>query len=500
MQTAWVLDRILDRCHRGLIAAAAIGLVWGCLAGTANAATPAKRGSEKASTPVVKKLVLPDEMFRETETPLNLGSDVPAGHESAAGKSARHVRRVAAEETRSSTAKPVSHEPATPPRPLDATGRPISEASPVAEPGTAAVESPRWVLRTVRYRGGATVRGADTEEPVAVGRAAIPVSMTQQPPPAPPEEGSAPAIPSVTPPATSAATPPASTVADAEKLGDAAESNNLQFLRTQAVLLDPGQWQFDYGLTYSVLDNHFPTAIVDGGGDIVGVADTRLRQRQLIMPLAFRYGLSESIQLFTNLPVGWANTEVSFGGLEFDSNVGGLGDIEAGASVLLKSATEPYAADIIATLSFSAPTGNASLPSSALEPSDSMGEGYWSLSQSFLFVHTIDPVVVFYGVGYRHRFDNTFENDIHADPGEEFNYQLGTGFAVNPWITLSGSVLGAYLTDLEINGHEIDGSDRDPIRLRLSLTAAKGCCIIEPFAEVGMTEDAASRVGVVFTY
>ncbi|MGE3313742.1 MAG: transporter [Planctomycetaceae bacterium] len=502
MQTAaWVkAGRILDNCQRGLIAAAAIGLVWGSTTTSAQAADPAKRRPAKPRSQVAKKLVVPDELFSETEPPLALQSAVPAGGQAAANP-AGSVRRAAAEETRSSVATPVSHESTAAPRKFQATAeRPISAVPTVTESAPATEESPRWVLRTVRYRGGATVEEEVLPPRQPLGRVMIPTSMTQLPPPAPPEEGSVPATPSATPPANTGATPPAATVAEAEKLGDAAESNNLQFLRTQAVLLEPGQWQFDWGLTYSVLDNHFPTAIVDGGGDVVGVTDTRVRQRQLIVPLALRYGWSESIQLFTNLPVGWANTEVSLGGIDEDSNVGGLGDIEAGASVLLKSATEPYGADIIATLSFSAPTGDATLPASALDPADTMGEGYWSLSQSFLFVHTIDPVVVFYGVGYRHRFDNDFGDDIHADPGEEFNYQLGTGFAVNPWITLSGSVLGAYLTNLEINGHDIEGTDRDPIRLRLSLTAAKGCCIIEPFAEVGMTEDAASRVGVVFTY
>jgi hypothetical protein len=291
----------------------------------------------------------------------------------------------------------------------------------------------------------------------------------------------------------------ASTVAEADKLGSAPESSNLQFLRSEAVLLDPGQWQFDYGLTYSVLDSHFPIALVDGGGDVVGVTDAQVRQRQLIVPLAVRYGCSERLQLFANVPVGWASTEVAYSGIEDESNVGGLGDIDAGASVLIKRASEPYSADIVATISFTSPTGITSLPASILEPSDDMGEGYWGLSESLLFIHTIDPVVLFYGVGYRHRFYADFGR-TRVNPGEEINYQFGAGFAVNPWITLSGAVIGAHLTSIELNNTDIEGSGQDPMRLRLSVTAVKGRHIIEPFAEVQMTEDTPSRVGVVFTY
>ncbi len=289
------------------------------------------------------------------------------------------------------------------------------------------------------------------------------------------------------------------TVAEADKLGSAPESNNLQFLRTAAVLLDPGQCQFDYGLTYSVLDNHFPVALLDGGGDVVGVADARARQRQLIVPFAVRYGYSERIQLFANAPVGWASTEVAYLGNENESNVGGLGDINAGTSVLIKKASEPYSADVVATIAFTAPTGITSFPDSILEPSDGMGAGYWGLSESVLFIHTIDPVVLFYGAGFNHRFDRDFGR-THVDPGEEITYQFGAGFAVNPWITLSGSVLGSHLTSIEINNLDIEGTGRDPMRLRLSVTAVNGRHIIEPFAEVAMTEDSASRVGVVFTY
>jgi len=293
--------------------------------------------------------------------------------------------------------------------------------------------------------------------------------------------------------------PAAGTVAEAEKLGTEPVNNSLQFLRTQAVLLDPGEWQVDFGLTYSVLESDFPTALVDGGGNVVGVVDTRVKQRQLTVPLAFRYGCTKRTQLFANVPVGWANSDVAFADYERESNVGGLGDIEAGISVQLKEATDPYSADVVATLSFTAPTGIASLPDSALDPADNMGEGVWSMSQSLLFIHTIDPVVVFYGLGYRHRFDGDIGN-FYVNPGEEINYQFGTGFAVNPWVTLGGSVIGAHITELKLDDVDLQGSDRDPIHLRMSLTVVKGRCIIEPFAEVPMTNDASSRVGVIFTY
>ncbi len=64
---------------------------------------------------------------------------------------------------------------------------------------------------------------------------------------------------------------------------------------------------------------------------------------------------------------------------------------------------------------------------------------------------------------------------------------------MNDKVTLSSSVIGSYVTDIEINRQRLPNSALEPIVLRLATTIADGDCIKEPLAEVGMTDDAMSR-------
>ena len=285
----------------------------------------------------------------------------------------------------------------------------------------------------------------------------------------------------------------------AEALGTEPVDTSLFFLRRQTVLLEPGKWQFDVGVTYGITEDNIPVAITDAGGTVIGVVGGRLRQRLMLAPLEIRWGFCPRVQLFASVPFGWSNTELSYSTVDEFSNVGGIADINTGASVLLREGTG-YGADIVGTMGLTFPTGNDSFPLFGFTPNSRLGEGFFATSLDFLFVHTFDPVVVFYGLGYRHRFDDEFMGN-NVDPGGQFVYQLGMGFAVNEWITLSGSFLGMSISEDRINGQVVEGSLMEPLRLRFSMTISAPNKIIEPFAEIGMTEDAPSaRFGVLCTY
>jgi len=325
--------------------------------------------------------------------------------------------------------------------------------------------------------------------------ASLPPLADRDPPPSPPSESDA----------------GEESIAEAESLGEEPEDRSLVFLRRETVLLNAGECQVDVGLTYSLTENAFPVALTDDQGQVEAVVGARLRRRLLIIPFEVRYGLTDRTQLFLSAPVGWAGTELAFPEFDEFANVGGVADINLGASFLLKRSCG-YDAEIIGTVAMTFPTGNDAFPIFGFTPDSQLGEGFFALSASLLFIHTFDPVVVFYGGGFRHRFDDTFL-DNEVDPGEQFLYQLGVGFAVNEFITLSSSLLGLYVTENEINGQRVEGSILEPIRLRFSATISndltlagwRRCetrrAIIEPFAEIGMTRDAPSaRFGITWTF
>lgn len=289
-------------------------------------------------------------------------------------------------------------------------------------------------------------------------------------------------------------------VAEAERLGNEPEDYSLQFLRRQTVLLRPGQWQFDIGVWYSVSENDLPV-FVNLPNNQVGVTDARFRNRLLLVPMELRYGLTERHQVFLNVPFGWAGSEFSFFGFDDFDNKGGIGDVRFGISSLLQQGGQGYP-DIVGTLQATAPTGQrGDFPVlTALVPDSRLGEGFWALTGSVLFIHTIDPVILFYGVGMRHRFEREF-NGVEFEAGQEFLYQFGTGFAINPWVTLSGMFIGSYIDENRVNGQRLQGTILEPMRLRFAVTVARGGHIIEPFAEIGMTDDAPrARVGMTVTY
>jgi len=298
-------------------------------------------------------------------------------------------------------------------------------------------------------------------------------------------------------------------------LGEAPKETHteMQFLRRQSVLLDPGEYQIDVTLQYLVDETDFAMAEIDG--DVLTIGEAVRRQRLLLLPIEFRLGVSPVTQVFVNVPFGWSNSEFSFAGTDEFSNTGGIGDVSAG---LVRLLLEGHAAfpDVLGTLSFSAPTGNADLVSSLSTPGSSLGEGFWSVTMGLTFIQTYDPIVLFYGFGYRHRFDAEFEGDVSVEPGEHAYYRFGGGFAVNPRVTLSASFMGSYIGAMKVNGVRVAGDIREPMQVRLAATIVRdGKCksqgkgqgkgrssvrTIEPFIDFGVTEGAIdSVIGISWT-
>lgn len=298
---------------------------------------------------------------------------------------------------------------------------------------------------------------------------------------------------------------PESANPESAKLGEAPEDYSRQFLRQDSVLLKPGEWQFDVGVSYSLFRHDFTRGIVDQpGGPVVDLRDSRLRSRLLLVPLEVRYGVCDGVQAFVNVPFGWSNIEDSFFGYDDFGNEGGLGDITAGLSVVLhRSGGISCDPDVIATLACTAPTGDVSPLQGILEPPNTLlGQGFWFGSWNVLFIHTIDPIVVFYGFGGRHAVSREFQG-FEVRHGDQYMYRGGLGFAVNERVTLSASVIGSYITDPYLDGSRIQGLAMEPIAMRFGATIANYCHrrFWDPFVEIGMTPDAPdARVGMTFTY
>jgi hypothetical protein len=288
-------------------------------------------------------------------------------------------------------------------------------------------------------------------------------------------------------------------VTDQDKFGLPPEDSSHEFLRQESVLLKPCEWQVDVGLNYTIFDRHYTVTLPNSTP-----TDLRLRNRLLVMPVQIRYGLSDRIQLFGAIPVGWTNSELSTVNVgDSTANDGGVGDTNLGFSWLLhKSQGFGYSPDVVATFGVTAPSSKADLYNAILgSPQTVLGQSVWAGSWNVLFIHTIDPVVVFYGIGGWHPTTKEFSG-YNVRPGDQFSYRCGAGFAVNEHVTLSGTLFGYYITESTISGLKVLGTNQEPVYLRFAVTIAQSRQrIVEPFAEIGMTDDAANtRFGVTWTF
>lgn len=291
---------------------------------------------------------------------------------------------------------------------------------------------------------------------------------------------------------------------ETETIGVPPPKEQPQFLRNDSILMEPGDYQWEIGLSYARNLNQSPIGQVLGQTAIVG--NLRRVNRVLQMPIELRLGLTPDLQGSISIPIGLANQEVSIGGAELTDDSFGIGDLSLGLTRLIRQGdlTEP---NVLGFLSISIPTGQASLATSLDDPSIALGRGFYTLTTGLTFTRTFDPLVFFSGFGYQHNFVANFSGVGRLNPGNGGFYRLGVGYAVNSNVSLSTAFTGAFLANAEINDVRLGGTSREPLSLRIAATvvnkqkSVKKARTIEPFVNLGLNEDATDTVlGVSWTY
>jgi len=245
------------------------------------------------------------------------------------------------------------------------------------------------------------------------------------------------------------------------------------FLRGYTVLLHPRQVEvegaFDYQHTQAL------STILTA------------KYRQFQIPLSVRMGLFNGGEGFITVPATYARQELGFVDTIISHKEIGIGDVTAGLNYELarETATRP---DIVASVGLGIPTG-----SKPNEAGLSLGSGHWTATAGVQFIKIVDPVALFGGLSYAHRFQaRYFLNDaVHkVDPGEIAGYNFGFGFAVNENISLSAQVTGSYQSDAKADGVKIFASSTEPASLRSALTYrySRGT-YVEPSVTIGLDDD-----------
>ena len=253
-----------------------------------------------------------------------------------------------------------------------------------------------------------------------------------------------------------------------------AEDIRRVFLRQSSMVLRPGLYEMETGVSYSREEREWSYAVSDV-------------YRQFSFPFTIRAGLFPRVEAFLAMPMAYAYRKISDGTTVRSDDMFGFGDTTGGMSVQLKQRSESWP-DIVGSVSVTAPTGDDRHDSDALL---GLGSGYWKTAATLQFVSISDPLVLFWGFGYSHAFEETFLG-VDTQPGDTISYNGGFAFAVNPDVSLNAQFLGSYIDHTEKDGEVgVTSLSSEPMSLRIGLTRRwKPDDYLEPYVEFGLNDDA----------
>lgn len=265
--------------------------------------------------------------------------------------------------------------------------------------------------------------------------------------------------------------------------------SRLLFLRQSSVLLRPGQFDVEIGLSYRRDEKQ--SFIAELNEDNTFVANDELR-REFESRVSVRLGLMDRVEAFASLPLLYASEEeVRQGGTKSDNDEFGIGDTVFGLKAMLLREKEGRP-EVILNLTGLAPTGDD--PYSGGENVVALGDGHWGVGAGLTLIKSYDPVILFAGLDYLYRFSrNAFNTRI--EPGHQIGYNFGMGFAVNEAVTLSAQLQGNFRSKTEVGGVELEDSELEPISIRFGLTYSLAAGrYLDSFVSFGVSDDAASSV------
>ena len=263
--------------------------------------------------------------------------------------------------------------------------------------------------------------------------------------------------------------------ADAPSAADDALDLRQVLLRQSSITVSPGQWQVEAGLDYSRSVNG-----VSGGGQSVN--------REMEFADELRLGVTDWMEVFAGLPFVYATRDIIDTNGYHSASASGIGDADAGASVLLLKESENLPAAMF-MLDVSIPTGGSPYDH-APNTAASTGAGVTEVRGMFNFVRSSDPLAIYWGLGYEY-FSSATMSGTSIAPGGAVVYRAGMGFSVNRDVSIIAETDGDYQFEPTVGGKTLDGSTTEPVSFRIGLTCRlTGTTYLEPDVTFGVTPEA----------
>jgi len=279
------------------------------------------------------------------------------------------------------------------------------------------------------------------------------------------------------------------------------ERETLEFLRNEAVLVQPQRIETDLSLGYL----HTNQAAGLGNDKLV----------QLIA--AGRFGIVTRLEGFLQVPLLWGQRQINEFQSQVSNELDGLGDVRFGLKYSAIN-ERPWVPNVVLGVAASAPTGKApylpppqqttaasgsgasstSLPLPVGDTRDPLnvqiGTGHWILTGSATALKSYDPIVVFATVNYSHYIPATYYG-VHIVPGDIWELNSGFGFSINDSGTFSTQLFIDYDEKWQFSGNTVPQTQETPISLRLAYThVLTPFNLIEPSVTFGLTRDAVDAI------
>lgn len=249
-----------------------------------------------------------------------------------------------------------------------------------------------------------------------------------------------------------------------ESIGDGGNKQApLTFLTGSSVLLAPGQYELDFGVSYKQSRDSAP---------LPGVGYFQMASysaRQATFDATLRGGLASGLEGWLMVPYTYSSVEqISSNYYVRDQSSRHMGDVSFGLQYQLKEEDAKSPA-VSMTLGVSAPTGEMRYraPDETWQNPLNSGSGHWVVSPGLAFVRSADPAILFGGASVSYAFRRNIDG-YNVQPGWSSSFYFGVGYALNEKLSLGTRFSYTYLSTMEVDGQKIYGSDKDPMSLSMS--------------------------------
>lgn len=260
----------------------------------------------------------------------------------------------------------------------------------------------------------------------------------------------------------------------------------LYVMRENAVTLKPNRLEVSSEIAYSSRRTSLQT---DNG---------------FLSNTSLRYGFLDWLELSVTIPYGFTSRTTNIGpSQEVQYDARGVGDILAqfNAKVIEQSRNWP---GVVVSLGGIFPTGHKpydfnnyalDAPNFVATPNPVnpllyyYSQGAWGVRTNVQLYKTVDPIIIFAGVGLTYLLPQTVGN-YQVKMGLGYTYNMGISFAASERTTLGFSFNGGYTSVMKVNGRKVFSSSVYPAVSRLTIIQRVSQRVyLEPSLTFGLNQD-----------